>query len=181
MRSKIVHQLTAEILERSRHHGKGTFVRAWSDQVRRGLGLLLKVPHAFTIKNVAEFTQGVSEAQTEAGSRVFISMSSPSTWGSEVISALAGVIIVGDAMATEELALLKQPRVKYLGVRRDQLDLRGDCAEFGRELAAALYAYGLTGTALQSHYEVREVSLVSPEEEAEPVPSSQLYRSPRAC
>ena len=154
-----------------RRHGKGTYVHGWSNQVQRGLGLLLNVPHAMTVKNVIEFTQGVLAAQTEEGSSLFISMSSPITWGSHVVSSLAGVIMVGDMLPDQQLAMLEQHRVKYLSVRRGQLDVRSDCAQWGHDLAAAFYAYCRTGVELPSGFEAREGFFALPDQDEEPVSS----------
>ena len=98
---------------------------------------------AHAVRNLIEFVEGATTGQLLEGSSVFVSSSSPATWSDGVISSLAGVLIVGEAIATKELIKLKSHRVTYLHVTRQQLDRRSDCSDFGHELAAALYGYSL--------------------------------------
>ena len=183
--SRITIRLVLSELEHAglifRQHGRGTFVRGWATQVRRPLAVLLNLRGAHAVRNVMDFTEGVTTAQTLEGASVFISSSPPATWGEAIIGVLAGVLIVGDALADGDLVSLKSHRVTYLHVGRDRLDRRGNCFDFGRDLGAAFYSYAQTGTALPSDYlvvgedkEESETAASEPEELEHAVSPSRI-------
>jgi DNA-binding LacI/PurR family transcriptional regulator len=112
---RVATTLAQEILDNSeaKDFPKGTFAHGQSTQVNRNFAVLLKSP--LTEKRaLAEIIRGAHDVVSSLRSALLLISVSPKEWQPELAGALAGVIVIPDGIAEEDLESLKNRNLPFL-------------------------------------------------------------------
>jgi hypothetical protein len=104
-----------------REQGRGTFAHGGSTRVHRLIAILLKAPQSAENGFLVEFLRGVQTITRPLRTSIVLIGHSPEEWRPELVSILAGVIVMPGEVTTEEMENLKNRRLPFLIVGESKL------------------------------------------------------------
>ena len=104
-----------------RQHGRGTFAHGRGQGAQKGLAILLKGVEAMKCWPLSELMRGMQSHSSQRHAPITFLDSSLKENTSELLSSLAGVLVFPDAVADEDLEILRNRKLPYLFATKTSL------------------------------------------------------------
>jgi DNA-binding transcriptional regulator YhcF (GntR family) len=139
-----------------RKRGKGTFAYGHSTRVHGNIAILFKSPGLAEEKFIADLIRGAQTVTASLRSALVLVSASPCEWRPNVISSLAGVIVIPKEITANELETLRNHKLCYVSIGNwhlfpaDDIGASSGSSIFhvGRQAAEILSRAAMTGESL---------------------------------